>query len=147
MGYTHYWTQPEDYSPDKLLIIGDAIARIIREADCDIVNGHGEEDTKPYIGEDYISFNGRGENSHESFIIEGKREPSGYSTLGWNCCKTAHKPYDKVVVAALTYLKHDWHWDVSSDGDIADWDEGIALAERALDRQFANPLIVEELVR
>jgi hypothetical protein len=50
------------------------------------------------------------------------------------------------VVACLTFLQADYGFEVSSDGDTEDWAAGVQLAEEALGRQFANPLIVEQML-
>jgi hypothetical protein len=146
MGFTHYWTQTRDFTPEQMGDIAGSIRKIIREAPCDIVGFDGAEGTKPELTKEHISFNGRDENSHETFYFEATRKaayPGG--TPGWGFCKTARKPYDIVVVACLTFLAADYGFEVSSDGDMEDWEAGVALAEAALGRQFANPLIVEQL--
>jgi hypothetical protein len=51
------------------------------------------------------------------------------------------------VVACLTFLSRDYGFEVSSDGDVADWEAGVKLAEDALARDFANPLIIKELTQ
>jgi hypothetical protein len=104
----------------------------------------------PEFTKERISFNGDGGNGfdHETFYIAAKRELEswqGPDRLGWAFCKTAHKPYDIVVTACLTLLNADYGFEVSSDGDMEDWEPGVKLAEEALDRQFANPLIVDAL--
>jgi hypothetical protein len=103
----------------------------------------------PKLTKEHIAFNGEApELDHESFYFEAKRSlPYPGGTLGWACCKTARKPYDVVVVACLTFLSRDYGFEVSSDGDVADWEAGVKLAEDALARDFANPLIIKELTQ
>jgi hypothetical protein len=158
MGYTHYWTQP-DLTADQMLDIGRQVKTIIKKAatmtapyadysawpkvedrTLQITICGGDGTGKPQITLDDITLNGQGPDmDHETFFISrgGHRE----------FCKTARKPYDVVVVACLTFLAADYGFEVSSDGDVEDWEAGVELAEKALGRPFANPLIVEQLVR
>ena len=55
-------------------------------------------------------------------------------SMVFSFCKTACKPYDKFVTACLIYAKLIFGKDVriSSDGDIADWQAGKKLVEKAL---------------
>lgn len=164
MGYTHYWTQTRDFNEVEMRDICSAIRRIIktaqkREVPC--YGGINSEDTvvpticgfdgtgAPTLNKDEISFNGQGPDfDHETFYFKAKREtPYPGGTLGGAFCKTARKPYDVVVTACLTFLQADYGFEVSSDGVMEDWDAGVRLAEEALGRAFANPMIVEELVR
>lgn len=143
MGYTHYWTQTRSFTDPEWGAVTEAVKRIILEADCDICNAYGDEGSKPEFGGRAIMLNGRDENTHETFQILRIQEP-GFNggTPGWDCTKTARKPYDVVVTACLTLLQSDYGYEINSDGGVDDWDDGVDLAERALDRVFANPLIV-----
>lgn len=165
MGYTHYWGQKRDFTQDEMLKIGEDVRTIIATAsgrafpgrDSDtptgslvIAGGAGERGSLPQIDDKTISFNGLGPDlDHETFMFDAKRsmpyDNAPADRLGWAFCKTARKPYDVVVTAVLTYLAADWGFEVSSDGDVPDWDLGVKLAEEALGREFSNPLIVEQL--
>lgn len=164
MGYTHYWMQTRDFTPEQMGDIAAAVRRIIKTAQKREVScGYGEDTVVPTIcshdgtgspelTEEHISFNGQGPDfDHETFYIPAKRElpydgaPLG--RLGWAFCKTARKPYDIVVTACLTFLQADYGFEVGSDGSMEEWEPGVALAEEALGRAFANPIIVEEMVR
>jgi hypothetical protein len=89
---------------------------------------------------DRIAFNGVGEGSHESLVIDRKRPPlESWQTRedrGLGFCKTARKPYDLAVTATLAYLStvYEGLYDVSSDGDGRDWLNGVEAARRALPR-------------
>lgn len=149
MGYTHYWTQTRDFTHAEMNEMGEAIRAIIATSGVPIRGGRGTGE--PEFTDDHISFNGQGpDNDHETFYIQAVRElpyeGADPSRLGWAFCKTAYKPYDIVVTACLTYLQSDWEFEVSSDGDIPDWTAGVELAQTALNRLFANPLVVEKLV-
>jgi hypothetical protein len=164
MGYTHYWAQTRDFTPEEFGDIAASVRKIVKAAEgkptttaggyfADIpVKIYGGAGTgQPKLTKKLISFNGAApELDHETFYLEPKRGlpyPSARpDQLGWAFCKTARKPYDVVVVACLTFLQADYGFEVSSDGNTEDWAAGVQLAEEALGRQFANPLIVEQML-
>lgn len=164
MGYTHYWTQTRDFAPEEFGDIAASVRKIIQTATgregvhnyddtapVPLVICGGDGNGDPILSKEKISFNGQGPRlDHETFYLEPKRElpyeGARPDQIGWAFCKTARKPYDIVVTACLTFLQADYGFEVSSDGDVDDWDAGVKLAEEALARQFANPLIVEQLV-
>lgn len=61
---------------------------------------------------------------------------------GFNFCKTRQYPYDVVVTACLAVLKQRLGSavNVSSDGEIDDFQAGVELARRILKRRISNPL-------
>lgn len=136
MGYTHYWQRSRDFTEVEWDEICDATRKIIRNSPTKICGPLGLY--KPQIDGDVMRFNGSADlwHDHEAFQIDRLQTPDE-----WTFCKTARKPYDVVVAAVLTYLANCWGFDVSSDGDVDDWEAGATLAEQALDRQFYNPLI------
>jgi len=165
MGYTHYWTQPRDLTPEEMGDIGASVRKIIATATDGrkVLDGYrgtpgvplqiagGDGEGPPQITKEVISINGKGPDlDHEAFYLPAKRElpydGADPSRLGWAFCKTARKPYDIVVTACLTYLAAAYDFEVGSDGDVDDWDDGVKLAEEALGREFANPMITEALV-
>lgn len=165
MGYTHYWTQKRDFTAEEMRQIGEGVKAIIATAvgnvypdsrghthELVICNGMGDPGTQAEITDERIAFNGtdEGDMGHETFIFAATRElpyeGAPADRIGWAFCKTARKPYDVVVTAVLTYLAADWGFEASSDGEVADWEAGVKLAEEALSRKFANPLIVEALI-
>jgi hypothetical protein len=84
-----------------------------------------------------IAFNGAGDESYESFWIERSPKARDRGEPGWEhfgFCKTAHRPYDPVVVAALCLMEHisEGHFVVSSDGDVSEWEAGLTLARKVL---------------
>jgi hypothetical protein len=138
MGYTHYWRRTGALTETQMRDIASQVKLIIRTSGVPIRNYDGEG--SPTLTKKEIAFNGAApDDDHESFFIPLKPEDFEF-------CKTAHKPYDVVVTACLTLLAADYGFSVSSDGDVEDWDAGVTLAERALGRSFANPLIVRALV-
>ncbi len=151
MGYTHYWTQPTDYTVKAWKQIGEDIAAILK--DVQHVQGiplawdYNETGKQPQIDGETIRFNGLGEDGHETFYLSRVRAPlepwekqGGYSR-GGSFCKTARKPYDLAVVACLAYFAalENKPWRVSSDGEGLGWLEGVALARRCAPR-MANQI-------
>jgi len=115
MGYTHYWTFGNDIdkvSKATLQSMMNALKNIVND-NLNILAGPLGVDC-PMITDSIISFNGRDDESHETFLVDiSEIEPDGF-----NFCKTARKPYDKVVVACLMTMKYYLGDDIriSSDG-------------------------------
>ena len=82
-----------------------------------------------------------GDCSHETFSLPQKmgkeylQESSDHPGLYFECCKTAFKPYDIAVTAALIVAKHYLgdQISVSSDGEEAQWFDGQMLCQTVLD--------------
>lgn len=135
MGYTHYWTPGRSLTEAEWAQVQKDFAALFAAAS-DPYSGHvalsalGDFGTLPSITDDEITFNGvdlgiHGDQSHEQFEISRERGD-------WAFCKTANKPYDKVVVAALIYLATVTESHVpSSDGEYDDWSAGLRLAYKA----------------
>lgn len=160
MGYTHYWTQVRDFTVAEWSDIRTDIGDILKEAQhnqgISLADGGGEGGTSPDISDKFISFNGLGDDAHETFVVNRVRPTLDDDEIrygkrrGWDFCKTAEKPYDAVVVAALCYLSTITRRDdpktgepivgseafkVSSDGKGADFLAGLELARKALPRK------------
>ena len=139
MGCTHYWTQRKNYSRVGWVAICVDIKAILERAQADGVTlwaEYDEPNTQPDLNQDFIRFNGAGDEGHETFYIQRIREPlkewQTRTDLGWSFCKTAAKPYDVAVVACLAYLESCQGFSVASDSDAEDWAAGVKLARRAL---------------
>lgn len=146
MGYTHYWTHKrrftnadwQDVAADLTVIMETAAAEGLTIGDtC------GEKplaSPRDALFGDLFGFNGLGEDAHETFMIYQNRRPLDSwqkpSQRGWDFCKTARKAYDVAVTACLIYLESRFPeaFSVSSDGEAKDWQDGLALARRALPR-------------
>ncbi|WP_166297154.1 hypothetical protein [Bradyrhizobium sp. 2S1] len=161
MGYTHYWTQKRNFTIaqwQQIIVDLKAILAHAQHVEGIVLAGSmGEGKTSPEFTDDLIAFNGLGDDSHESFYIQRKRtleEWQSKDRLGWSFCKTARKPYDRVVVACLCYLatvtrkeEPTTHepiigsegFSVSSDGDTSDFLAGLDMARVALP-QYGNVL-------
>ncbi len=92
MGYTHYLKQPKKFTDKQWDTFVKSAKQIFKTTDIPLGNAAGDEKTKPVINVDRISFNGVGDDSHETCTVY--REDTDFEF-----CKTAQKPYDEVVVA------------------------------------------------
>jgi hypothetical protein len=113
MGYTHYFTikakGPTDSQWEE---IRAKVSEIIVEHHDLVCRESDRPKTSPEVSNAAICFNGIGELGHETFCLHRLAE-------GFQFCKTALKPYDRVVVKVLQAV-HDIYpeWlDLSSDGD------------------------------
>ena len=98
MGYTHYFDVPPELPKEDFMQFAQDCVKIIKEAD----NAYTIEvwlekdiDLPPELTPDVVQFNGIGEEGHETFYFPRQIEEC------FNFCKTAHKPYDVIVVACL----------------------------------------------
>ena len=116
MGYTHY------FGFNKPVTSLAKVVKDLKQLDLSILAGplgHG----KPKITNDVILFNGRDENSHESFLLEVHSTEEDF-------CKTAAKPYDFHVCYALISAHVHYGLVVTSDGDYDDWKEIVDTYEK-----------------
>ena len=144
MGYTHYWRQLRDFTDTEWQELMRLTKLITASSGRDIILSEFN------INNEEIRFNGYGEEGHETFLITKKKrakrqyeEQEAYDRQGaFEFCKTAHKPYDKYVVAVLCALynmagQKEWPlgdgkiMSISSDGNTEDWTEGLFHAVRS----------------
>ena len=133
MGYTHYWENGEIDSDTFAAIAADTklayqIAKEKLGVKVAVEYDRATED--PIFSEDQIVFNGIGDDGHETFALYKER-------TNFSFCKTARKPYDILVVAALHIAsvhaaRAKVYMSFTSDGDDADLSAGKKLAEQAL---------------
>jgi hypothetical protein len=112
MGYTHYYETKKPFTKKEWQSIQDYTKKVIEIAnkiDIKICDGLGE--AEPIINEEYISINGSGDLSHETFSLDKDEK-------GSNFCKTNRKPYDLIVTSILSYVKQltPDKIEISSDG-------------------------------
>lgn len=131
MGYTHYWNLARTITIEEMAQIAKDAEAIILASELPI--GSWDGSGAPELTDRRVSFNGLGENAHETFALDRIK-------TGFRFCKTARKPYDVVVTATLLAAKDILKGTIalSSDGDTVDWIAGRALAERATGRTL-NP--------
>ena len=150
MGYTHYWRQLRDFTETEWQELTRLTKLITTDGRwCDQRKGEVSlSDEEFNIDGEEIRFNGVGEDGHETFLITKKKrakmdyeEQEAYDKQGaFEFCKTAHKPYDKYVVAVLCAIynmkiKLDEEKPpvlyIRSDGNTKDWTEGLFHAVRS----------------
>jgi len=136
MGYTHYWYRKESLDEKQFEDMVSDFQKIQEHLDVDIAGPMGNNHPIMLPGE--IHFNGREDDSHETFSIERVFPKRSYSIerdgKQFAFCKTAYKPYDIAVVCILIIAKHMFDKDikVSSDGNDMDWREGKELCQQVL---------------
>jgi hypothetical protein len=114
MGYTHYFTQPADFTEDQWTALKKDIDSIMTNAYF--------IPTELTMDETVICLNGVGADSHETLVIY-----RNVNRDGWDFCKTARKPYDDIVTAILLRLVYSYNYTASSDGSWSDWQSGRNL--------------------
>ena len=140
MGYTHYWRQQRDFTETEW----QELTRLTKLILADFLKLQLYSELN--INKEEIRFNGKGDDGHETFLITKKKrakadyeEQHAYDKKGaFNFCKTAHKPYDKYVVAVLCAIYNMFgHYnmtpmsEITSDGNSDDWKEGMFHAVRS----------------
>jgi hypothetical protein len=152
MGFTHYYrTYAKEFSQgDWNVFIKDIqklLANLPEHSDSSggyhrndplLLNGCSRSKT-PIVNETEVWFNGTGGDDlgHETFALSrlnGGKDFGAYSKKGerpaaFAFCKTARKPYDLAVQAALILYKRHFGEDVSvsSDGDSKEWASAAKL--------------------
>lgn len=136
MGYTHYWSVlrlADDTVFDMRFAEAVEDIRALMKHNQEhlripVASWNGEEGTEPEITADSIAFNGVGENSHESFVVESKSSPFEF-------CKTNRKPYDLLVCVSLLMLAERLgpkRFKFQSDGSWGEedgWDTAAAVCK------------------
>ena len=142
MGYTHYWyrNSGEVTTEQWQQICRDftAMKNVLEKTKGVEVRFEYDQDIQPFVGMEYIRFNGIGEDGHETMVLE--RDPTNRGNLTdrpFSFCKTAYKPYDALVTALLISAEANapGAWEIRSDGDLPDWEQGFTLYEIATQRQ------------
>ena len=118
MGYTHYWEFKDNIAPKDFKDGENKFARaaeLIRKAynkvtemGIEIADGMGEGE--PTISDREVYFNGKGDESCETFGIQANDGK-------WNFCKTARRPYDLLVCVSLLAFKEAFGDDFSYKSD------------------------------
>ncbi len=110
MGYTHYISNKPAMTDEQWKALMAGVKKLFAK-NFDILAGpSGDVCSFPIIEDEYIGFNGIGEDSHESAVVRKEAKKFDF-------CKTAQKPYDKVVVEFYKLIrKHAPGTELSSDG-------------------------------
>ena len=137
MGYTHHF--PHKKVSDDVWNKIVTACRKLKDNSPVAINGcrRFEDDKDPgaRMTDEFIWFNGVGADGHETFVLEKK------GSGGFSFCKTAHKPYDLMVTACLLVYNHysPDTIELSSDGNNADWEDGVAFVNEILDLGVKAP--------
>jgi hypothetical protein len=97
-GYTHYWEHKgfDDKAWDKLKTEAKKIFQKAIKDGVELAGPHG--DGKPRITDFEIAFNGKRPDDYETFWLSKGSQDFEFT-------KTAHRPYDPVVVSILAAAK------------------------------------------
>lgn len=138
MGYTHYWAQTRNFTNEEWFDVVTDFNEILKYVQHTIgiplANGMGDAGSAPVFDIDHITFNGVGEESHETFNINRKRRKEWEGgIIEHDFCKTARKGYDLAVTACLCYVSSvTQNYHVSSDGHGKNFVDGLDAARKAL---------------
>ena len=145
MGYTHYWKRPAKL-PAKKFAVASATCKaacelLTKQTGIPIVQEFNNNDP-PTFSEDTVWFNGKGEDGHESFVIqrqdmdyERDKKPTPAKGEQFAFCKTVRKPYDIHIAVCLVIFEKVFGpkvFKISSD----DREEGFTEA-----RKFVEQLV------
>lgn len=100
----------------------ELISEILDDHSDILADGMGEVGSSPKFDDKELWFNGIGDDSHETFGVVFGMMDRGF-------CKTARKEYDVAVCKAILVLSLSDGFTYSSDGDIAEGEEGWADAK------------------
>lgn len=140
MGYTHGYSRSKAASVKnwgkftnevKKLLSHPAVSELLCE-------DYDKPNSPPLVTDAYVSFNGKGENGHETFFLERQAHKSFCKTGGIDQTSFADswgKHYDIAVCAVLVSAKRHLREEVSSDGD---WDDEGWMRARALYAKVAS---------
>jgi hypothetical protein len=109
MGYTHYW-EAKPLKGKKLAEVErryretgvPALRALFARFAGLLAREFDRPDEPPQADERVVAFNGIGEDGHETFYVEVDKLFRDGKEFGF--CKTARKPYDAAVCAALLIL-------------------------------------------
>lgn len=150
MGYTHYWGRVQNLDAKKFKAFSGDCAEIAKfaEREYGVTLEDGINEGPAQINENEIWINGdskKGEDYETFFIpcIEDTGEVDEYG-LSSNLCKTAQRPYDRVVCACLIAAKYHFPNDffIRSDGEADDWTDGLILASAILGANLDRTIAV-----
>ena len=119
MGYSHRWKIEEDMTVQDFKHLQGIAAKIVEASDAPV-----EFSTKTHPLHLFIMIEGINEGAHETFYLTPK-------AVEFDCCKTARKPYDEIVVGILDYADALGLLKFTSDGNPDDLAAGRKLAANA----------------
>jgi hypothetical protein len=108
MGYTNYLRQPKAFTDEQWKSFVHDVRTVLEHSPVPLAGWNGEGE--PDFEEDFISFNGVGEDAHETCRIDKR-------AVDFSFCKTNQKPYDRMVVSIYKIAQqHNPSIRLSSDG-------------------------------
>jgi len=145
MGYTHYWTQTQEFTSNewKTLVGFTKAAFALAKKQGRKLAAEYDSAAPPVANREVIVFNGVGDLGHETFYLQRKLAHDAPSF-----CKTARKPYDMVACAVLLAARGK-KIKVSSDGAPgidAEWDDAISFYNEVA-TSVQHKLVDAEMVR
>lgn len=135
MGYTHYWNHTKPITPELIDAAKKILAKV-QERGILLAFEYDHPTDPPVANSEGIRFNGIGDEGHETFHFR--------PGVAFAFCKTACKPYDVVVVAMLATIDHLGLAEVSSDGNVSDWQDGVRLAREATGLDIRVPRLGDD---
>jgi len=118
MGYTHYWKIHKEIPIQSFKKIQSAAIAFAELSDT-----HLDISLNTHPLHLYLSIEGLDKEAYETFYLTPK-------AVSFDCCKTARKPYDEVVVATLNYAGKFSFFEWWSDGNKEDHHKAINLYGR-----------------
>lgn len=125
MGHTHYWKNEQGFTDTEWDTVRAGVATIFENMPNGVWLGDWDGTDRPIVNGKQIVFNGRPPEDYETFVLT--KAPAGFKF-----CKTAHRPYDVIVCAALLVATNACPgFRFSSDGQ---WDDEWQDARDLLDK-------------
>jgi hypothetical protein len=98
MGFTHYVDGHVAFTTDQWATFIRLCQQIFENTKVPLAGWDGAAGTKPVVNFERVSFNGVEDDAHETCVILRRAE-------SFTFCKTAHMPYDSVVVAVYKAVR------------------------------------------
>ena len=131
MGYTHYFQLHNQPSEEGWTNFIKGVRQLLEQA--------WDIDIEGVINNEAINLNGVGEESHEAFLFNKTNNE-------WVFCKTAQKPYDKVVTSILILAKYLFPtMYLRSDGNWEEWREGRELFKEVFYLEPAEGTVFDKI--
>lgn len=99
MGYTLHWDHTSNFTKAEWLELRKAAQILFAHAmgeGIKLAEEYNRPEQPPCVDDNYISFNGVGDEGHETFMLSRTRESESR-----HFCKTARKPYNKICMGML----------------------------------------------
>ena len=130
MGHTNYWNRQSELPAKEFTAAVKDCRKVLKHIAVPLAGRNGTG--RPIFHLDEIAFNGATPDEYETFSVPAAvhdDEPRSFQF-----CKTAHRPYDICVQAALIVLRHHLGEaiEISSDGDDASWEGARAACQERL---------------